>query len=261
MKQILPSISATAFSCPYCGAFANQSWYWLFSETRTPDNPTPFIVGPGGSSDLDLSDVNDAEQRKNLVEWADKMASGMVFFETQNSRPAQLKRIENLNLSTCFNCQKHAIWVYNRMVHPLVTSGPIINPDMSDDIRRDYEEACAILNQSPRGAAALARLCIQKLCKELGKAGRNINEDIGSLVSDGLDKRIQQALDVVRVIGNNAVHPGQIDLRDDKATAETLLSLLNLIVDRLISEPKHIEELYSKLPASALKGIEDRDKK
>ncbi|MEE4373657.1 DUF4145 domain-containing protein [Pseudomonas alliivorans] len=261
MKQITPSIAATAFSCPYCGAFANQTWCSLLSEAKPLDHPTPFIVGPGGSADLDLSEVDNEEERRILVEWADKMATGMVLLEDLHSRPGPLKRIENLNLSTCFNCKKHAIWVYDRIVHPVVGSGPVCNPDMSDDIRRDYEEACAILNQSPRGAAALARLCIQKLCKELGKAGKNINEDIGSLVSDGLDKRIQQALDVVRVIGNNAVHPGQIDLRDDKATAETLLSLLNLIVDRLISEPKHIEELYSKLPEGVLKGIEDRDKK
>ncbi|MBS7419074.1 DUF4145 domain-containing protein [Pseudomonas syringae] len=147
------------------------------------------------------------------------------------------------------------------MVNPVIGEASAANADMSADIRRDYEEASAILNRSPRGAAALARLSIQKLCKELGKPGKNINDDIGSLVADGLDKRIQQALDVVRVVGNQAVHPGQIDLKDDRATAETLLKLLNMIVDKLISEPKHIDELYSKLPEGALKGIEERDKK
>ncbi|MFN7599434.1 MAG: DUF4145 domain-containing protein [Cereibacter sp.] len=78
---------------------------------------------------------------------------------------------------------------------------------MTEDIRRDYDEASTILDLSPRGAAALIRLGIQKLCKELGQAGKNINDDIGALVKDGLDVRVLQALDAVRVIGNSAVHP------------------------------------------------------
>jgi len=130
---------------------------------------------------------------------------------------------------------------------------------MSSDIRRDYDEASAILDLSPRGAAALIRLAIQKLCKELGQPGKNINEDIGSLVKAGLDPRVQQALDVVRVIGNYAVHPGQVDLRDDRATAETLFKLLNLIVEKTISEPKHVAEVYASLPEAQTRAIEKRD--
>lgn len=37
------------------------------------------------------------------------------------------------------------------------------------------------------------------------------------------------------------------DLRDDRSTAEKLLKLLNLVVDKLISEPKHIAEIYGSL--------------
>lgn len=104
------------------------------------------------------------------------------------------------------------------------------------------------------------RLGIQKLCKELGQPGKNINDDIGALVRNGLDPRVQRALDVVRVIGNEAVHPGQIDLHDDRATAENLFKLFNLIVDKIISEPKHIDEIYGSLPPDKLRAIENRDK-
>ncbi|MBV4465809.1 DUF4145 domain-containing protein [Pseudomonas sp. SWRI79] len=87
---------------------------------------------------------------------------------------------------------------------------------MPDDIRRDYDEASAILELSPRGAATLIRLGIQKPCKDLGQPGENINKDIGARVAGGLDARLQQTLDAVRVIGNNAVHPGQIEIRVNK---------------------------------------------
>jgi hypothetical protein len=76
-----------------------------------------------------------------------------------------------------------------------------------------------------------------------------------------LPLKIQRSLDIVRVIGNESVHPGMLDLKDDKKTAAILFSLLNLIVfDRLI-QPKQIDELYSKLPPEKLRGIEERDKK
>ena len=58
---------------------------------------------------------------------------------------------------------------------------------------------------------------------------------------------------------HNAVHPGQMDLRDDHATAESLFKLLNVIVERMISAPKHIDEVYEALPAQAHKAIKKRD--
>ena len=77
----------------------------------------------------------------------------------------------------------------------------------------------------------------------------------------GLDVRVQQALDIVRVIGNNAVHPGQIDLKDDRGTAGKLFDLVNLIADSMISQPKHVEAMFESLPSAAKDQIAKRDKK
>ena len=169
--------------------------------------------------------------------------------------------LNNLWISKCFNCDGIAIWFCDRLLHPQRGEAPPANPDLPVEIRHDYDEASAILELSPRGAAALIRLAIQKLCMELGKPGKNINEDIGALVSDGLSPKIQQALDYVRVVGNNAVHPGQIDLSDNRATAATLFRLLNVIAEQMITEPKHINQIYSELPEEALKAIKRRDGK
>ena len=66
-------------------------------------------------------------------------------------------------------------------------------------------------------------------------------------------------LDSVRVIGNNAVHPGEIDLSDNTQLALSLLNFINLIVENQISQPKRIDEIYNSLPESNLKSIERRD--
>jgi hypothetical protein len=76
-----------------------------------------------------------------------------------------------------------------------------------------------------------------------------------------LDSEIQQALDAERVVGNNAVHPGQIDLRDDRSTAEKLFVLVNMIADRLVSQPRHVQEMFDALPENAKAQIEKRDAK
>jgi hypothetical protein len=133
-------------------------------------------------------------------------------------------------------------------------------PDMPPDIKTDYDEARNTLSVSPRSAAALLRLCIQKLCIELGEPGKSINDDIGGLVAKGLSPKVQRALDAVRVIGNEQVHPGTLDVRDNPEIAIKLFTLVNFIVDDQISKPKLIDELYEQLPTGKLQGIKDRDK-
>jgi hypothetical protein len=129
---------------------------------------------------------------------------------------------------------------------------------MPETIRADYEEAATICAVSPRGAAALLRLAIQKLCIHLGGTGENLNQDIGLLVRNGLPVQVQQALDYVRVIGNNAVHPGQIDT-NDVAIADQLFPLVNVIVEYMIALPKHVAGLYGQLPDGVKTSIDKRD--
>ena len=259
MKHVTPSVRETAFNCPHCGALAKQYWSYLLAKEHSRERPLPLVIDPKRREEINFDHIEDTDERKKLSDWADTMAKGRLFLEREKNDLYGLERLYNTFLSRCYNCEEISIWIFDKLVYPQRGEAPPINPDLPDDIRRDYEEASSILDLSPRGAAALIRLATQKLCKELGQPGENINDDIGALVANGLDVRIQKALDAVRVIGNNAVHPGQIDLRDDRTTAETLFRLLNLIAEKMISEPKHIDELYATLPEEKLKAIEKRD--
>ena len=163
-------------------------------------------------------------------------------------------------LCRCARCHEFSIWRGEQLLFPASRTVPTPNSDLPQDIVDDYDEASEILNRSPRGAAAILRLCIQKLCKVLGEPGVNINQDIASLVRKGLPPKIQQALDIVRVVGNNAVHPGQLDLGDDVGTTEKLFELLNLIADAMITQPKHVSEMFDKLvPDPQKSAIAKRD--
>jgi len=170
--------------------------------------------------------------------------------------------IEILNLGYlcfCTRCQQPQIWFDKELVYPSLSTAPLPSPDMPPDVLVDFNEARTIVNTSPRAAVALLRLAIQKLMPHLGETSGNLNDDIGNLVKKGLPFRIQKSLDSIRVIGNNAVHPGQINLQDDINTAISLFQLLNLIVDMTISSEKQIDEIYGILPDGAKEAIIKRD--
>ena len=156
-------------------------------------------------------------------------------------------------------CKEYALWREGKMIYPISTTAPLPAEDMPENVKADFLEARNIVNPSPRGAAALLRLALQELMPHLGEKGKSINDDIAELVKKGLPAKLQQALDGVRVIGNEAVHPGQIDLRDDPATAAVLFDLVNMIVDVMITQPKKVEGVYQSLPQSKRDAIKKRD--
>lgn len=179
---------------------------------------------------------------------------------------------EILWADVCTHCAYEAYWLASNLPPHAIAAGlsqpRLIHPkmrnkkpaaDMPEEIRADYVEAGRIVGDSPRGACALLRLAVQKLMPHVGGTGKDLNGDIGSLVADGLSVQVQEALDSLRVIGNHAVHPGQLDLRDDVETATALFSLLEYVVDQLITQPRLRKELFAKLPASSHEAIARRD--
>ena len=173
-------------------------------------------------------------------------------------------------MSLCSHCQRYACWEEaphpgstdpedGRMVIPSGAAAPLPHPDMPAAVRSDYMVARDIASYSPRAATALLRPAIQKLCAELGESGVNINSDIKALVAKGLSIEIQQALDIIRVVGNNAVHPGELQPDDVADVALSLFDLTNQIVEERVAKPKKLKDIYDRLPKGALQAISKRD--
>ena len=178
----------------------------------------------------------------------------------------------------CDHCKKDSFWRVTQingsalnngfmvnigtMLYPDVGPAPLPAEDMPEDVKKDYEEAARIFIKSPRGAAALLRLGLQKLCIHLGEEGKNINTDIRSLVKkEVLSGQVIKVADTLRIIGNNAVHPGQIVDEDFDKVAGKMFDLINFIVKKAITEPKELDELYQLMPENARNAAEAQDKK
>ena len=212
-----PEYHSDGFNCPYCNAYAKQTWAAL-----------------GWNDHDDPSD-----------DW------GIIFIHGAD-----------VEISICSRCYSATFWLHKKIIYPIARMGPPANSDLLGNVKEMYEEASAIAGLSARAACALLRVAIEMLLKDLGhlKENSNINDSIGELVRAGVDKRVQQALDVVRVTGNNAVHPGTIDF-NDSTDVSSLFELINYIADTLITQPKKTSEMFDNLPEGDKKRIKRRDSK
>lgn len=149
------------------------------------------------------------------------------------------------------------------ILYPIIQIGPTPNPraGMPAEVAKVFKEAQIVFSHSPRSSAALLRLALQMLFRHIKLPGKNIDDDIRTLVQKKiLSTRSQKACDSIRIIGNNAVHPGEIDINEKPNTALNLFNLLNYIVEDLIIA-RQIDKTYSSLPEAAKKAAEEKDKK
>lgn len=229
LKYTAPDRALSAFHCPFCHVYAAMEWGGAYRSGYFRN-----VAATGFMT----AEPSTAADRSGLY------APNTVV-------------LQDLDWARCEHCKQCSLWYKEQLiVPPVLALGPEPVDELPPDIKADFNEARAIGTRSPRGAAALLRLCIQKLCRHLGETDGNLNNAIRSLVSKGLDAAIVEALDTVRVIGNEAVHPLTMDLKDDVATVERLLELVNYIADAMITQPAKRAALFATIPPSKAQGIQ-----
>jgi hypothetical protein len=149
--------------------------------------------------------------------------------------------IAGLSLSLCSRCGQYALWRDEEMIFPVSSASPSPVESMPRDVKAYFLEAKDTFSASPRAAAALLRLALQQLMVHLGEHGKNLDRDITHLAKRGLPPIVQEALVSVRFIGNDAVRPGEISLKDNTCVAATLFDLVNMIVEIMLSHSRALD--------------------
>ncbi len=240
------SRGSNRFACPVCGVIAQQLWL----DARQLRKTTKDLIGEHFYS-----------FRTSVPDHAKKSVEGyQSSLQSHLSNGLEALLGASVAVATCTACNAKSIWIGEDLVYPKVCDHGAPNADMALEIQELYLEAARIAAESPRGAAALLRLALQKLLLQLGKKGDNINDDIKSLVENGLSPKIQQAMDILRVVGNNAVHPGQIVFDDRSDVANQLFRVLNFVAAEMLTRPRELAELYDNVvPESSKQQISKRD--
>lgn len=236
MDLVEPSYEKPSFTCPHCGAHAQQTW------------------------------------------------SNGVYYN-QHGDAYENDLWEDIARSTCTACSRYAVWQMTevfvsgnarggrnpnepaspttrwKIIWPRTSMASPPHSAMPDRLKALYEESRAIFADSPRAAAALLRLLTETLLKELVTTEQNLNQTIKILVEEKrLSPTLQMAADSLRIIGNEAVHPAEIQTEGDtEEIALSLFHLVNLLVLELIAQPQEVAELYAKLPQQKREAVEKRD--
>ncbi len=164
--------------------------------------------------------------------------------------------------SRCEACKQHSVWQGEKMIYPLKSSMPPPNEDMPKSAKEIYEEARQVEPFSSRAAAALLRVCLEKITEELGETTGKLNTRIGKLKTKGVSETVIKGLDAVRIIANEGgSHAGQIDLggADNKDIVFKLFKLVNYIVNQTISSEKEVNVVYKSISEDKKVAIQKRD--
>jgi hypothetical protein len=163
-KYVAPSISAHSFSCPHCGTFAHQTWSRLFAAALYDKDKLPLVT-------VQCNREFDETMNAEVMRTFNGLSAGELFLDDEITSQRSYV-VYNCHLSQCYSCNKYALWLHDNLLHPAPHLHIECNSDMPDEIRADFNEAREIFFLSPRGAAALLRLAVQKLCAVLGGQAR-----------------------------------------------------------------------------------------
>lgn len=218
-KFIAPSFMQDVFTCPFCDVTAKQEWY-------------------GNNYALPASLKTDDPMKKDTIQ-----------FGSYGIPDSEIRR---WTFAKCANCGQMSVWHDTEMVYPEHCPVDEPNLDMPEAVENKYREAAKVVSLSPVSAAALLRLALQLLLADIleSESTGNIYRDIDTLKKRQLDSSLIKALDIIRITGNESVHPGTIDLNESKEDALYLFDLLNMICDQCYTQPKRMQEMYEKLPES-----------
>ena len=177
-KHVAPETGLTSFSCPQCGAHAHQHWFSVHAQ-GLDGKPPVYTDALINELEEDPALKNDQVLMKLLPQFR-RLALGLPFVEEKKDAGyCWFLEMKNVFVSRRYSCGDITIWKHTSILYPPTRYEIGPGPDLPEDVRVDFEEARAVLDLSPRSAAALLRLCIQKLCKSLEVPGANLNATLG----------------------------------------------------------------------------------
>lgn len=117
-----------------------------------------------------------------------------------------------------------------------------------EKIRQDYEEACAIVNLSPKSSATLSRRCLQAMIGNFWGINKNRLVDSINELKGKVPAAQWSVIDALRTIGNIGAHP-EADINTiieiEPQDAEKLIKIIEFLIKQWYIERYEQEQLFN----------------
>lgn len=233
--------------CPYCGTFSMPAYYTTSDGRKTQD-------GVNGNLQTNLTGRDELS---------------LDF------------RVE-VRLTQCPNpvCERYELrFAYGRRHRVRAADSDGINPRLGEwrlvpgsaarvhpdyvpaPIREDYEEACAILELSPKASATLSRRALQGMIRDFwGIRKATLNAEIKAL-EEHVASETWAAIDAVRKVGNIGAHMEKdinVIVDVDPGEADDLIALIETLIDDWYIARNDREERLARVQVIAAEKEEAR---
>lgn len=240
------------FTCPYC-----SSAVALTKETFTEYKITHQNAYVANQVELPFPKV----YTKNYLSLSNRFVEASVLNNWEDP-------VITIYAHKCPNCEKETYTLITKDNNGNYSNKiPIIPNSFAKDygeivpskIQEDYREAYAILHLSPKASATLSRRCIQGMIRDYWNVSENTLYQEIDIIKPNLNKLQNEAIDVLRQIGNIGAHPNKdintiIDI--NPKDAEILIKLIEYFIEewyiarfehtRLLEEVKTLGESINK---------------
>lgn len=179
------------------------------------------------------------------------------FIATRNSNgePGDPSTLE-IYFFKCPNCNQYTIKAkgigkmvkdVDVLIRPL-SSAKQFPKYIPEAIRKDYEEACAIVTLSPKASATLSRRCLQGMIRDFWKIKeKNLYDEISAL-KDKIPADLWSSIDALRQLGNIGAHMEKdtdviVDI--DPNEANSLIQLIELLMKEWYINREERKKLFS----------------
>lgn len=160
-----------------------------------------------------------------------------------------------LSYDICAACGKYTVSVEglgNKVSFPAKQIFPVSNaihyPEyIPEQIRKDYEEAYAIKDLSPKASATLSRRCLQGMIRDYWNINeKNLYREIEALEGK-VDPAQKKVLNSLRLLGNIGAHPERdaaliVDIEPDEANK--MIKTIELLIKEWYIARHEKEQLY-----------------
>lgn len=184
-------------------------------------------------------------------------STGIKNYLAQGENP-YLDSCLQIKFYKCPNCGEYTIFAIGKgrkvdnvyvKIKP-ISSARQFPQYIPEGIRNDYEEACAIVNLSPKASATLSRRCLQNMIRDFWEiTGKNLYAEIEALdaVIPPTQKKVLHSL---RQIGNIGAHPEAdintiIDIEPEDASK--LIKVIEFFIDKWYIDRYEQEKLFDEI--------------